>query len=57
VSNNILINEQFGFHDSVSTDCYFKLIESIFNTLNDKEYVTGLFCDLTKAVDSVSHEL
>jgi len=58
VSNNILVNEQFGFHDNVSTDsAIFKLIESIFNAYNNKGYITGLLCDLTKAVDSVSHEL
>ena len=58
MSNNILVNEQFSFHDHVSTDsALFKLIESIFYAWNNKEYVTGLFCDLTKAFDSVSHEL
>ena len=35
----------------------FKLIESIFNAWNNEEYITGLFCDLTKAFDCVSHEL
>ena len=58
MSNNILINEEFGFHDNVSTSsAIFKLIETIFNAWNNKEYVMGLFCDLTKAFDSVSHEL
>jgi len=58
VSNNILVNEQFGFCDGVSTDsAIFKLIESIFNAWNNKEYVTGLVCDLTKAFDSASQEL
>jgi hypothetical protein len=58
VSNNILVNEQFGFRDNVSTDsAIFKLSNSIFNAWNNKEYVTGLFCDLTKAFDSVSCEL
>jgi len=47
VSNNILVNEKFSFHDSVSTDCaVFKLNELIFNAWNNKKYVTGLFCDL-----------
>jgi hypothetical protein len=56
VSNNILVSEQFGFHDLVSTDsATFKFIESIFSAWNNKEYITGLFCDLTKASDS--HEL
>ena len=58
MSNNILVNEQLGFHDNVSTDsAIFKLIESIFNALNNKEYVTGIFYDLTKAFDSVCHEI
>jgi len=28
-----------------------------FSAWNYKEYITGLFCDLTKAFDIVSHEL
>jgi len=58
VSNNILVNEQFSFHDNVSTDgAIFKLIELIFNVWNNKEYITCLFCDLTKAFGSTSHKL
>ena len=58
MSNNILVNEQFGFRDNVSTDsAIFKLIESIFSAWNNKEYVTALFCDLAEAFDSVSHDL
>ena len=57
MSNNILVNEKFGFHDNYSTgNAIFKL-ESIFNAWHNKDYVTGLFCDLTKAFDRVSHEL
>ena len=29
----------------------------IFSEQNNKEYIPGLFCDLTKAFDSVSHQL
>jgi len=48
MSNNILANEEFGFHNNVSTDsAIFKLIEMIFTAWNNKEHVTGLFCDLT----------
>ena len=58
MSNNILTNKQFSFCDKVSTEsAIFKLIESIFSARNNKEYIMGLFCDLTKAFDSVSHEL
>jgi len=58
VSNNILANKHFGFHVSVSTaGAIFKPIESIFNAWNNKEYIMGLFCDLTKPFVSVRHEL
>ena len=58
VSNNILVNEQFSFRDNVSTvSAIFKLMELIFNAWNNKECVMGLFCDLTKVFDGVSHEL
>jgi len=57
VSNNILANKQFGFHDNVSTDsAIFKLIKPICNAWNNKKHVMGLFCDLTTAFDSASHE-
>jgi len=55
--NNILANEQFCFYDNVSTEsAIFKVNESIFSAWNNKEYITGLLCDLTKAFGSVSHE-
>ena len=58
VSINILANEQFSFHDNISTEnVVFKLIESIFNAWYNKQYVTGIFCDLTKAFYGVSHEV
>jgi hypothetical protein len=58
MSNNNLANEQFGFCDNVSNEsAIFKLTESIFSVWNNTEYIAGQFCDLTKAVDSVSQEL
>ena len=52
VSTKILANEHYSFHDNVSTEsAIFKLTESIFSAWNNKEYITGLFCDLTKVVD------
>jgi len=35
----------------------FLLIKSIFSAWYNKECITSLFCDLTTAVDCVSHEL
>jgi hypothetical protein len=56
--HHILTNEHFSFCDNVSNEsAIFKLIESIFNAWYNKEYVTGLFCDLTEAFDSVNHRL
>jgi hypothetical protein len=58
VSNNILVIEQCGFRDNVSTEStIFKLIESIFSAWNNKELITSIFCDLTRAFDCVSHQL
>ena len=58
MSNSILTNERFGFHDNVSPEsAIFKLIKSIFNAWNNKWYVMGLFCDLTKSFGSVRHDL
>ena len=38
VSNNILVNEQFGFRNNVSTDsAVIKLMESIVSAQNNKE--------------------
>ena len=54
MSYNVLANENFSFQESVSTEsAIFRLIESIFSVWNAKEYIMGLFCDLTKAFDSV----
>jgi hypothetical protein len=58
VSNNELGNEKVGFRDNVSTDsAIFKPIGSIFIAWDNKEHIRGLFCDLTKAFNSVSYEL
>ena len=51
-------NKQYGFLDNGSTaSAIYKLIELIFSAWNNKEYIMGLFCDLTKAFGSVRREL
>jgi hypothetical protein len=35
----------------------FNLINNILQALNDKKLTGGIFCDLTKAFDSVNHEI
>jgi hypothetical protein len=55
---NILVAEQHGFRDNVSTlTTTFKLVQTIFNAWNTKVYITGIFCNLTKAFDCINHSL
>jgi hypothetical protein len=57
-NNNILINEQFGFRHSRSTDnAAYYLTNNIVTALNKKESVCGVFCDLHKAFDSVNYDI
>jgi hypothetical protein len=56
--NNILVEEQFGFRTSSSTDkASYKLIDEILNALNNRMMVGGIFCDLQKAFDCVNHNI
>ena len=58
VNQNILVPEQYGFKHGVSTDAAnYKLIETVFNAWNKKEYMGGIICDLNKAFYCVNHEL
>jgi hypothetical protein len=34
-----------------------KLIEEILKAMNNKQFVGGIFCDLRKAFDCVSHDI
>ena len=56
--NNIIVEEQFGFRTSSSTDkAAFKLTDEILNALNNKLMVAGIFCDLQKAFDCTNHNI
>jgi hypothetical protein len=56
--NNILSNHQFGFRANLGTDnAIFSLISGTLNSFNHKALVSGIFCDLEKAFDCVSHEV
>ena len=56
--NNILFNKQFGFRAGHSTEnALLELVDQISNTFNDKNYLLGIFIDLSKAFDIVDHKI
>jgi hypothetical protein len=57
-TNNILVDEQFGFRTSSPTEkASYKLTDKILNTLNNRMMVGGIFCDLQKAFDCVNRNI
>ena len=50
VDNNILVKEQFGFREKLSTDtATYAFLHKVLSSLDKRYYVGGLFCDLQKA--------
>ena len=57
-SNNLLYEFQYGFRKGHSTTfALVDVIEMIHNNINDGKFVMGLFIDITKAFDSVQHDI
>jgi hypothetical protein len=57
-NNNILDNNQYGLRSNSSTEkASFIFVDEILKTINNKHYVGGIFCDLHKAFDRVSHDI
>jgi hypothetical protein len=55
---NILVEQQFGFRPSASTDkASYRLTGEILNVLNNRMMVGGIFCDLQKAFDCLNHNI
>ena len=58
ITNDILVNEQFGFRDKLSTDtATYASLDKVLTSLDKKNYVGGLFRDLQKAFDCVNHDI
>lgn len=55
---NIIAHNQFGFKEGTSTqDALISLTNKIHNALNQGKVCLGIFLDLSKAFDTVSHHL
>jgi len=56
--NHILVDEQFGFRQSSSTEmATYALTKNILTALNNKSLVGGIFCNLQKAFDCINHDI
>jgi hypothetical protein len=56
--NDLLYRGQFGFQSKISTVHHLlKLTNYVTEQLNKKNYTVGIFLDLKKAFDVVSHKI
>lgn len=56
--HNILRKSQFSFQKGLSTEqAIYTFINKVFQFVNDKMVIIGLFCDLSKAFDTVNHQI
>ena len=56
--NNTLFNLQFGFRCQHSTEhATVELVDKILNGFSEEKYTLGIFIDLSKAFDTVDHQI
>ena len=57
-NQNLLSNQQYGFLSGISThDAVINLLEFVYNSLDKKHHNINIFIDLSKAFDTVNHEI
>ena len=55
---SLLTEHQFGFRPKYSTElAIHQLCQHIYDAIDNKQYQITLFCDLTKAFDTISHPI
>lgn len=56
--NQLLSDNQYSFRNNHSTShALFDMIEEITNTTDNKKHAIGLFLDLSKAFDTINHDI
>jgi len=56
--NNLLVDDQYGFREKISTEnAVYTLLNYILSELDKRNHSGSLFCDLQKAFDRVNHEI
>jgi hypothetical protein len=54
----ILVKQQFGFRENFSTTlATYNLLDNIYIALNNRCTLGGIFCELKRAFDCVSHDI
>ena len=57
-SNNILFKKQYGFRKKHSTSlALLDLVDKITSAIDEKKYHVGIFLDLSKAFNTVNHDI
>ena len=57
-TNNLLADQQHGFREQRSTEsAILQFVNTLYPCLEEKNYVAGVFLDLSKAFDSLDHDI